>query len=943
MLFTIVFHSGCGERSADRLFLANRRVSFAPEATLHTWDVVEMPEDSTTSSASTNATRRASSLTATAVSPYPKMQSPVPSSDALEPPSTPPQQVEEIQVTASPAHQRDLHQKKRRRSSGIPPMNFNNPDDFSSSPNSVGSVSSGDSNHTFMTAGENGESSDSDDKDLIEDETITGIDGEDATARSIVSSSTGSSGRLEEALRQAARQAGTQGIDYDENGDITMEMANEEITAAFKPWMRKGEESVMKVVQSSAALDQENVNPFSPAFKAKVGGSTEDDRDETMECTQAIGTIIPPARNTFPVPEGSSPKSRPSEQGKSGMIRRRSSGVSSTSSNETMDLTVAIGGIRNDQRHAFPQMSHASNADEGDADMSMDFTTAVGGVLNGMSPQDHHEWAPLQSNGRNTGIAAAEGLFLQSITEHTEPAEEDTVGMDITTAIGAILPEQLKTSSTAQAKDLMELETDNGQLSGLSLSREPKNTPEPNHPPAERFLENVRTVASETGSPSLITMENRVNKKKKVGRNASMTPDKSSRHSTPVAKPTTPSKQLTPGLTKPFTPGKTPPLKNISLRTGSPKKLFEAEIKQAAPSPEAKASDLSFRQDSTAAGILTPSVVLKPHSRRSSGLGIDRPGIGSPRVTELLDNRGSIAEDAKPFVAHPLPQPTVRFADPYIMEQEIDQERLDEQHREDGRELLQKEADDQVLEPKDITMSLKDRIESLTPQKKRNKLNGRKSLHVGAAKGLLGKRPAELDDEEDEDSTPKGLRGTQDSPVKKVKLPAPPSKSTTTGRITRSSRVSLAETDPNARWSTPTRDLSPGKASRTTTPKGQPRFKDAGFEASPGKAGFATLTVEDVEEPASNGPFEGEKPMHLQDFLNLTSIRFMELTTTKRRHTMAPSGLLNVNGEKALKTGAENAEPSGTGSELESCVIAGACTLPMLDLYQHVSPFLSAH
>lgn len=88
--------------------LANRRVSFAPEATLHTWNVVELPEDSTTSSASTNSTRRASGLTTNAGSPY---RSPTPSTDASEPPSTPPEQVEELQVAASPAHQRDLHQR----------------------------------------------------------------------------------------------------------------------------------------------------------------------------------------------------------------------------------------------------------------------------------------------------------------------------------------------------------------------------------------------------------------------------------------------------------------------------------------------------------------------------------------------------------------------------------------------------------------------------------------------------------------------------------------------------------------------------------------------------------------------------------------------------------------------------------------------------------------
>src|SRR6202044_3783139 len=50
------------QRAARRKSMANRRVSFAPEATLHTWNVVELVEDSTTSSAS-NSTRRQSSIT----------------------------------------------------------------------------------------------------------------------------------------------------------------------------------------------------------------------------------------------------------------------------------------------------------------------------------------------------------------------------------------------------------------------------------------------------------------------------------------------------------------------------------------------------------------------------------------------------------------------------------------------------------------------------------------------------------------------------------------------------------------------------------------------------------------------------------------------------------------------------------------------------------------
>ncbi|KAK1090431.1 hypothetical protein LTR48_008307, partial [Friedmanniomyces endolithicus] len=45
-------------QAARRRTLANRRVSFAPEATLHTWDVIELMRDHTTSTDASDQTRR---------------------------------------------------------------------------------------------------------------------------------------------------------------------------------------------------------------------------------------------------------------------------------------------------------------------------------------------------------------------------------------------------------------------------------------------------------------------------------------------------------------------------------------------------------------------------------------------------------------------------------------------------------------------------------------------------------------------------------------------------------------------------------------------------------------------------------------------------------------------------------------------------------------------
>lgn len=602
-----------------------------------------------------------------------------------------------------------------------------------------------------------------------------------------------------------------------------------------------------------------------------------------------------------------------------------------------MDLTLAVGGIQQSQKIGTAQQQlDKHKADSEDEGATMEFTFVVGSGLNRDAGKRRESGSSL-SNYEDMDFTVARGRILQSITERTESVDDNTVGMDMTTAIGAILPQQLRPSNTAQAKVLMEREADNGQLSASSLYEVAQKTPELKQPAEARVSEHVRTGTSDSGSPSVLLSEGRGSRRRDIKRGTSVTPSRTTPQSTPLNKPTTPSKQLTSKVAKPITPGKTPPAKNISMRTGSPKKLFELETKQTVPSSVVKAGSTLNKQDAADNSIAKSKVVLKPSSRRSSGLGVDRTGIGSPRVTELLDRRGSIFSNTEAFVVHNQPQANVHFADPQVMEQEVDQERMQDQRRESGLQILQQEADEQDLEVhKDATTNLKDKIESLTPQKKKGKLNGRKSLHVGAAKGLLGKRSAELDNnEDDEDTTPKRLKGMESSPVKKVKLPAPPTKSATTGRVTRSSRVSLGETEVNAHLSTPNGNVPRMKGSRVTTPKDQPRFKDAGNDVSPAKAALFSISQTEHGAAAAFEPPQGEDHVHLQDFLNLTSIRFMELTTTKRRHTIAPNASLDSDG-KSLNDGDNGAVPAGIGSDLESCVVAGACTLPVLDLYQHV-------
>ena len=809
-------------------------------------------------------------------------------------------------------------------------MNFNNPDDFSSSPGS--SLGSDDSHESFMTAeGDIIDGSDSDeDRDLVAgEETITGIDNDDATSHSIASakssdhSSTSSSARLDEALKQAARQAGTQGIEKDEHGELTMEMAEDEVTNAFKPLTAQSDPKAPMMRNLSSLQDQENVNPFSPAFKAKLQ-SQEDDVDEkemTMDVTRAIGTILPPTQQQDASPKRGRRKSVASAGRRSSAGRRRSSGGSSILSDETMEFTTALGNIQ--QPHPEP-ISEAFELSDVDEDLTMEFTSVVGGVVN---QQGQGQGEPL--GGRRLTISSvseedddamdmtvAMGGVLSPVTERTEPSEGETMGMDITTAVGAILSDGLNTNDKSMAKMLIEEEVDHGQLTRSPFFKQDSQEMSQPISPTPKAV-----TTSDTGSPSIIRAQSRIARRSANSR-VSTTPKPISRHTTPTKKPTTPSKQLTPQPERPTTPSKTPPSKNISMRKTSPKRLFKTENKRTVyETPKAATPSLHFKENVTT-GLSVPSVILTPRARRPSGIGVDQEGIGSPRVAEILDRRASIGDSAASFTPQNKPTSGVRFENPRALEDEIDRDHAEQERRESGRGILQMEADTQGEEQKDVTANLRDMILSLTPKK--NKLRGRKSLHVGAAKGLLGKRPAELDEDDEEDATPKRLKGMDRSPVKDIRLPAPPSKAETTGRLGNAPRFSLGNITGNV--STPVSESFPRK--EATTPKDQTRFKDTDVFKSASKPPVSfneQLAGADIDPE----PVQEDDRIQLQDFLNMTSIRFMELTTTKRRHTIAP-------GKDDRRSSAPATGSADDDRQLSSCVVAGACTVPMLELYQHV-------
>jgi kinetochore protein Spc7/SPC105 len=741
---------------------------------------------------------------------------------------------------------------------------------MSSSPFSGSSASGGEDTglHNLVAEEEDDHFSGSDDGFDAES---TAMSMDDMTARSAVSmqsdasSSSSSSARLNQALRQAAKEAGTEAID-EEDGEMSMEIADQEITGAFQPWIKKGQRQSFDWEDISARHDQENVEP-SKAVPESDG--IDEDEDLSMDVTNAVGRIL-----------GKSPGRRKSA------VPRKSIGQETNYGDETMEMTNMVGGISGINPAEAP-----NDDDNEDEEMTMEFTSVVGGVLS-------KGVAQLQDANSNADQENTTPKSDRMDYDHDNESDGE-LDMEMTGAVGGILPSGLETQDKAQAKKVMELEGDSGQLGSSPFQESVR--PSPAKSPAKSPLGlHVAAVASEDGSPSLASVKSRRTRRSSTG--PSSTPQSATRQRSPD-KPSTPPKQSTP-QTKPNTPSKTPPSANVSFRSASPKKLFKPELRQSAERRRSPRRSI-FEQD-TATGQSTPRIVLQPREgRRSSGLGIDKEGLGSPRVAAMLDKRLSLGENTPQFAPQERPRGGVRFEDPLKMQAEEERDREQEELREDGH--IQPVNPDE----RDVTTNLKDMISSLSPKKV--KVGSRKSLHVGAARGILGKRPIELDIEEEEaENSPKRLRGHDVSPVKGVKLPAP---------------------TPQNR---PRRAASSSPLKNSTTPTKEPRSASQ-TGATPLKEGIDTLQIAsdppqpEAEEVATQEQAADAEPIQLQDFLNMTNIHFMELTTTKRRHTTAPGSAT----KKRSRRSSEMPKP-GTIT-FDDCVAAGFCTVPMLELYQHVS------
>lgn len=1031
-------------RAARRQSLGNRRVSFAPEATLHTWDVVEYyrgddGSTTTTSSASSRVSTPATSST---------------NKSANFPP--------EVEETPTPAQAPELHlpetppsvrQKGDNLPTQIPPMDFNNPSNedfsspFSSSPGTEGVQS------PFAGIPEGDDSSDSDSMDGgFGDETVGGrsfVSAAEDTMMGVTKDMTDdepgafkafgkrTAWKIEGATETVERSTTGEGSTDETKsleGEITMEttrpvggiLPTAPSLAVTEPEDDGGDMTMdmtrpvggllsfdrpAPAVEDDMTVDMDLTRPVGGILKAakatekatqrqplvQYDDETEEedgeDMDVDMDITRPIGGILPDA-----LPKRS-PPFEADDQTMDMDFTRPIGGILSSAPPQTqhnlmdddqtmdMDMTRPLGGIIDSAKPR--ALSPTSSDAGGNEEMTMELTSVLGGIIGTNKPIENNqgkgrrrsslgirrgggmmnkkEWerdqaerrASLEKQEATMDMTTAVGRILSAApqsgnNEAKEPAsfyptlpntgkpeggdeteeEEDVsmegVTMDVTTAIGRIIQTSgSPPSNTGDQSALPQAAKDGSAKEGMpapvapsvSLLQEElgamKEQGSPT-PAKRRTSKRLSAASSASGSEKRVTRRSTAAARKSLENAQSQSPiptpvfETPQTKKTPKAKPAespkpqfveerkegfvfatpqkklafsqprTPPDQLTPAIPlKPKTPSKKTPVVETPLRAGGLNEGFSLSAKKRIGFPVSP----SPRKHTTPARATTPG-----STSSTRGIGINRPGLGSPRIVARLSSRKSIGEGTPTFSPITIPRDLLKAA------------------REDAAADMkeEREANEREVERRK-SLDLRSRIEMLTPRKK-----SRKSLAYGALLAGVGKRERSDDYEEE-------LGGGK----RRRKSEEPVAVGDTGIVMTPQARTPRAGDRPTL----PT----PGSGKRQTPRKRavvfMPDTPEVIKSPSPVPSGGEDDDMEmEMDMEVQDDEMSEEEPrLSLQEFLGMTSISFLDgLTTTKRRQT----------GFTGLRVGRRSVEgePEAT---LTDCIIAAACTVPMLDLFQY--------
>lgn len=721
-----------------------------------------------------------------------------------------------------------------------------------------------------------------------------------ASAASLLQGARKSLGFLASPLPQQRRQNEAVDSDTDMDTDMDMTVAVGKILAPPPPPVRQFEFSSSAQHGADMTMDMDMTVAIGGILSkpaARFAASPEKHADENdMDMTVAIGGILSAPGPRFDV---SPEQSEDENEGMTmeftsvlGGIIGQSMAQKAPEKKRRSSLAKNGGGGRLMSAEAWKKgQEEARGREEEDVEEEMDMTVAIGGILDGQDEEDEDSMDEVDLDGVTMDVTTAIGRILPPRSVAAASGTAETRGpasmQEQAEKAGMLTPTPVKRrasgrrGSGALASEPRVTRRSSAMRKSLEMQEPPTPAPAPAQAIVETAAQKVEALAQKAQTPVQAPRQKATPKsqtKKATPKQKTETPKPVFVFATPQKnlttplQPQTPPDQATPVL-KPKTPSKFAPIIETPLRLAT---------------PQHHGFSLSAKK---ALGFPTSPSPFKLAGTPRSQIGIGKLGLGSPLLAAPLSGRKNIGESTLPFSPIAVPRDLLRAS------QEDDAADREEERSDRLREMERRKS-----------LDLRSRIELLTPRKA-----GRKSLAYGALLQGQGKR------ERDEDGG--GFLGGGKR-RKSLEFGLAAAQSLSPGRVMRSMELDKAPSLPTPRKQTPKKQ-TPKKKSVTIAPV----YIASSPMAPPPRP--EPVVDEHSEEESFEEDDDTDLKLSLEEFLSMTSISFLDgLTTTKRRPTGFPG--LELRRGRRNTDGEEEAETS-----LADCVIAGACTVPMLNLFQH--------
>ncbi|CCX10554.1 Similar to Kinetochore protein spc7; acc. no. O59757 [Pyronema omphalodes CBS 100304] len=733
-------------RAARRQSLGNRRVSFAPEATLHTWDVHyfggdnESTPSSTAGGSSRSSTpasnRRSSSGSALEATPTPGAQ---PDSDPPEP-ETP---VKNRRTPASDDDSSPLSSPDSHDPSFVE-QGFSGSDSDDSDFNDGGDEGASFVSHAAdttigdMTMGMSSPAVDDTTgaftlgkmqmDDFMDDERTQKPIFRNKMNWTLVgpeSSPAGTPARPNAPLAES-----------EDEGDMTMGM---DITRPVggllsRPQPQEEDEGEMSM-DMTRPIGRFVQTPKAQRQQKQDSGDAEMSMD--MDVTRPVGGILSRLAQTFGFSKPQ-PQEQPEEDDGTGM-----------------DMTVAIGGILSG-----PKAQKEDVEEDMDEDMGMDMTVAIGGILSGPKAQKEDVEEDMDEDMGMDMTVAIGGILSgpKSQKQHEEKDMDEDMGMDMdmTRDVGSIL-----SGAKATEKENPVVAVEYPSLEELLASSVPKidepvsypTLPEPDQEnipekPKEKVMEKIEEKEQEQSDVEDMDMSFSMSSLPAPVPASSPEPTpvtpEPSKEATAVSTPTqsnrrstrrTPSATATPAEVTPqrITRGKKSPTEETPAKKSSTPKKTPTAKTPAAKKAAATKMETPVKAETP---IQTPTKAVTPPPQKKStpqtskrmappqtplrGVGIDRPGLGSPAVSAKVSRRKSLSEDTMAFSPIVLPSVVIKACREDTSKREAEEKAAQEQ-RENEEQNLDIMSRIQLLTPRKpaLSFSPSPKVGTLVPGMKR--------------------------------------------------------------------------------------------------------------------------------------------------------------------------------------------------------------------------------